>query len=50
MSREALTLAQELSHPYTLAIVLPLFTYAAMFHQFCREPRAVYKRQATAAK
>jgi predicted ATPase len=45
MSREALTLAQELLHPYTLAVAL---AYAAMFHQFRREPHAVHE-QATAA-
>ena len=41
MSRAALTLAQELSHPFSLAVALD---YAAMLHQFRREaicrPRA----------
>jgi predicted ATPase len=45
MSSEALTLAQELSHPFTLAMTL---AYTAMFHQFRREPRAVHE-QAEAA-
>jgi predicted ATPase len=45
MSLEALTLAQELSHPFTLAMTL---AYTAMLHQFRREPRAVHE-QATAA-
>ncbi len=36
MSREALTLAQELSHPFSLAVALD---YAAMLHQFRREPQ-----------
>jgi TOMM system kinase/cyclase fusion protein len=45
MSRKALTLAQALSHPFTLAIAL---AYTAMFHQFRREPRAVHA-QAEAA-
>jgi TOMM system kinase/cyclase fusion protein len=39
MSREALTLAQELSHPFTLAIAL---AYAAILHQFRGEPHAVH--------
>ena len=41
MSREALTLAQELSHPFSLAVALD---YAAMLHQFRREPHAVHER------
>jgi len=41
MSREAVTLAQELSHPFSLAVVLD---YAAMLHQFRREPQAVHER------
>jgi len=41
MSREALTLAQELSHPFSLAVALD---YAAMLHQFRREPQAVHER------
>ena len=41
MSREALTLAQELSHPFSRAVALD---YAAMLHQFCREPHAVHER------
>ena len=45
MSREAVALAQELSHPFSLAVALD---YAAMFHQFRREPHAVYE-QAEAA-
>jgi len=36
---EALTLAQELSHPYILAVAL---AYAAMFYQLRREPHAVH--------
>jgi predicted ATPase len=45
MSREAVTLAQELSHPFSLAVALD---YAAMLHQFRREPQAV-RKQAEAA-
>jgi predicted ATPase len=41
MSREALTLAQELSHPFSLAVALD---YAAMLHQFRLEPQAVRER------
>jgi predicted ATPase len=41
MSREAVALAQGLSHPFTRAVVLD---YTAMFHQFCREPHAVCER------
>jgi predicted ATPase len=41
MSREAVTLAQELSHPFSLALTLD---YAAMLHQFRREPQAVHER------
>jgi predicted ATPase len=39
MSREALTLAQELAHPFTLAIAL---AYAAILHQLRGEPHAVH--------
>jgi predicted ATPase len=45
MSREAVALAQELAHPFSLALALD---YVAMFHQFRREPQAVYE-QAEAA-
>ena len=45
MSRRAIALAQELSHPYSLALA---FAYAAMLHQFRREPGAVGKRAAAA--
>jgi TOMM system kinase/cyclase fusion protein len=45
MSRNAVALAQELSHPFSLAVALD---YAAMFYQFRREPRAVHE-QAEAA-
>jgi class 3 adenylate cyclase/predicted ATPase len=45
MSREAVALAQDLSHPFTLASVLD---YVAMFHQFRRESHVVYE-QAEAA-
>ena len=45
MSREALTVVQELSHPYTRAIAL---AYTAMLHQFRREPRAVDEQAAAA--
>jgi class 3 adenylate cyclase/predicted ATPase len=45
MSREALDLAQKLSHPFSLAVAL---NYTAMLHQFRREPRAVHA-QAEAA-
>jgi class 3 adenylate cyclase/predicted ATPase len=45
MSREALDLAQKLSHPFSLAVAL---NYTAMLHQFRREPRAVHE-QAEAA-
>jgi predicted ATPase len=40
-SHEAITLAQELSHPLSLAEALGL---AAMFHQFRREDHAVQER------
>ena len=45
MSRNAVALAQELSHPFSLAVALD---YAAMFYQFRREPHAVHE-QAEAA-
>jgi predicted ATPase len=45
MSRNAVALAQELSHPFSLALALD---YTAMLHQFRREPRTVHE-QATAA-
>ena len=45
ISHEGLALAQGLSHPFSLAAALD---YAAMFHQFRREPRAVHE-QAEAA-
>jgi predicted ATPase len=45
MSREAFTLVQELSHPYTRAIAL---AYTAMLHQFRREPRVVHEQAAAA--
>jgi class 3 adenylate cyclase/predicted ATPase len=35
-SQEALTLIQELSHPFSLASALD---FTALLHQFCREPR-----------
>jgi class 3 adenylate cyclase/predicted ATPase len=41
MSRKAFTLAQELSHPFTLAITL---AYVAMLHQFRREPHAIHEQ------
>src|SRR5882724_6955387 len=41
MSREALTLAQELSHPFSLAVALD---YVAMLHQLRRERSAVHER------
>jgi class 3 adenylate cyclase/predicted ATPase len=41
MSREAVALAQKLSHPFSLAVALD---YAAMLHQFRREPQAVHER------
>lgn len=37
-SRDALELARELSHPYSLAVALD---FASMFHQFRRDARAV---------
>jgi predicted ATPase/class 3 adenylate cyclase len=40
-SHKALGLAQELSHPFSLAVAL---TYAAMFHQFRREAQATRAR------
>ncbi|MBI3303954.1 MAG: AAA family ATPase [Deltaproteobacteria bacterium] len=40
-SHEALALAQELSHPYSLAIAL---SFAAMLHQFRRERQATQER------
>jgi TOMM system kinase/cyclase fusion protein len=45
ISHQGLALAQGLSHPFTLAAALD---YAAMFHQFRQEPRAVHE-QAEAA-
>jgi TOMM system kinase/cyclase fusion protein len=44
-SRQALELAQDLSHPFSLALA---HCYAAMLHQFRREPRLV-QQQAEAA-
>ena len=44
-SRQALELAQDLSHPFSLALA---HCYAAMLHQFHREPRLV-QQQAEAA-
>jgi predicted ATPase len=44
-SRQALELAQDLSHPFSLALA---HCYAAMLHQFRREPHTV-QRQAEAA-
>ena len=44
-SRQALELAQNLSHPFSLALA---HCYAAMLHQFRREPRLV-QQQAEAA-
>jgi predicted ATPase len=44
-SRQALELAQDLSHPFSLAVA---HCYAAMVHQFRREPRLV-QQQAEAA-
>ena len=41
MSREAVDLAQKLSHPFSLAVAL---NYTAMLHQFRRERSAVYER------
>ena len=40
-SREALTLAQELSHPYSLAFAL---NFAAELHQYRREEHAAQER------
>jgi predicted ATPase len=40
-SHEALTLAQEVSHPYSLAWA---FNHAARFHHFRREDQMVYER------
>jgi predicted ATPase len=44
-SQEALTLAQDLSHPHSLA---PALVFAAWFHQHCREGRLTRERAATA--
>jgi adenylate cyclase len=44
-SRQALELAQDLSHPFSLALA---YCYAAMLHQFRREPHLV-QQQAEAA-
>ena len=44
-SREALILAEELAHPFSMALAL---NYAAIFHQFRREPKAALQ-QAEAA-
>jgi TOMM system kinase/cyclase fusion protein len=44
-SREALTLAQDMHHPFSIALAQD---YAAMLHQFCREPYAA-QTQAEAA-
>jgi predicted ATPase len=40
-SREALALAEALSHPFTLALEL---TFSAYFYQFCREERTAQAR------
>jgi predicted ATPase len=40
-NQEAVTLAQQVVHPLSLSCVL---SYAAMFHQFCRERRATQER------
>jgi predicted ATPase len=40
-SREAVRLAEELAHPFSMALSLD---YAAIFHQFRREPDAAYQR------
>jgi predicted ATPase/DNA-binding winged helix-turn-helix (wHTH) protein len=44
-SQAALTLAQEVSHPYSLAFAL---TFSALLHQFCREASAAYEQAAAA--
>ena len=44
-SQEALTLAQELSHPFSQALV---FDYATILHQFRRERQTVHERAAAA--
>jgi TOMM system kinase/cyclase fusion protein len=44
-SHEALALAQELSHPFSLALALD---YATMLHQFCRGRQAVQELAAAA--
>jgi predicted ATPase len=44
-SREALTLAQAMQHPFSIALAQD---YAAMLYQFCREPHAA-RTQAEAA-
>jgi predicted ATPase/DNA-binding winged helix-turn-helix (wHTH) protein len=44
-SQEALALAQELSHPFSLALALD---YATILHQFRRERQAVQERAAAA--
>jgi predicted ATPase len=44
-SQEALALAQELSHPFSLALVLD---YATILHQFRRERQTVHERAAAA--
>jgi class 3 adenylate cyclase/predicted ATPase len=43
--REALALARELAHPYSMALALD---YAAMLHQFCREGRLAQESADTA--
>lgn len=40
-SREAVVLAEELAHPFSMALAL---NYAAIFHQFRREPEAARQR------
>src|SRR5262249_61803454 len=40
-SHEAVTLAQQLAHPFSLSFAL---SFAAMFHQYRREVRAVQER------
>jgi class 3 adenylate cyclase/predicted ATPase len=40
-SREAVKLSEELAHPFSMALAL---NYAAIFHQFRREPEAAYQR------
>src|SRR5262249_44976098 len=44
-SQEAVTLAQQMAHPISFSFIL---SFAAVFHQLCREGRAVQERAESA--